>query len=100
MERKYRRLFVRVALPIAVIVFIAVTGLLKLNWIRGNPPPFKSSMKPTGQCLVMESLPCRWKVNHINLHAKKASVLFDKIEGKWQVQEMMDRQPQLTGSDK
>ena len=31
---------------------------------------------------------------------KEASVLFDKIEGKWQVQEMMDRQPQLTGSDK
>lgn len=31
---------------------------------------------------------------------KEASLLFDKIEGKWQVQEMTDRKPQLTGSDK
>lgn len=30
---------------------------------------------------------------------KEASVLFDKIEGKWQVREMADRKPQLTGSD-
>lgn len=31
---------------------------------------------------------------------KEASVLFDNIEGKWQVREMADRKPQLTGSDK
>lgn len=31
---------------------------------------------------------------------KEGSLLFDKIGGKWQVQEMTDRKPQLTGSDK
>lgn len=31
---------------------------------------------------------------------KESSVLFDNIEGKWQVREMADRKPQLTGSDK
>lgn len=31
---------------------------------------------------------------------KEASVLFDNIEGEWQVREMADRKPQLTGSDK
>lgn len=31
---------------------------------------------------------------------KESSLLFDKIEGKWQVQEMADRKPQLTGSNK
>lgn len=31
---------------------------------------------------------------------KEASLLFDEIEGKWQVQEMIDRKPQLTGSMK
>lgn len=31
---------------------------------------------------------------------KEASLLFDKMGGEWQVQEMKDRKPQLTGSNK
>lgn len=31
---------------------------------------------------------------------KEASLLFDKIDGKWQIKEMTDREPQLTGSNK
>lgn len=31
---------------------------------------------------------------------KESSMLFDKLNGEWQVQEMIDRKPQLTGSNK
>mgnify|MGYP006947720406 FL=1 len=31
---------------------------------------------------------------------KTASLLFDKIDGSWQIQERMDRKPQLTGSNR
>lgn len=31
---------------------------------------------------------------------KESSLLFDKIEGVWKVQEMTDRKPQLTGSNR
>lgn len=30
---------------------------------------------------------------------RESSLLFDKIKGEWQVQEMADRKPQLTGSN-